>query len=171
MFASRSEARPENDAMPTAPIWATGALRALPRLVHRVRIRSAASQLLLLCVAIAASARTHRAAQPAAPDPGYVLALAAANHFLHAWQANDLETGIVLLSDSVRHSHDAAMLEQFFSGDSPRAFEITRGKGHPGRYSFPVVLSTVQGARVQRKFSEIVLVNTGKNDWVVDKLP
>jgi hypothetical protein len=34
-----------------------------------------------------------------APDPDYVLALSAANHFLHAWQANDQETGILMLTD------------------------------------------------------------------------
>jgi hypothetical protein len=28
-----------------------------------------------------------------------------------------------------------------------------------------------EGARVRRRFSEIIVVNTGKNDWVVDKLP
>ena len=53
-----------------------------------------------------------------------------------------------------------------------RVLEITRGRGHPGRYSFPVVLVTPRGSsHVARRFSEIILVETGKNDWVVDKLP
>lgn len=114
----------------------------------------------------------HPAKQETLSDPGYVFALAAANHFLQAWQIGDLEKGMVMLSDSLRHSQDADKLEQFFSNATDRAFEITRGHGHQGRYSFPVVLLTPRGSsHVTRKFSEIILVETGKNDWVVDKLP
>jgi hypothetical protein len=100
-----------------------------------------------------------------------VFALAAANHFLEAWQTGDLEAGMVLLSDRVRHSQNAEKLEQFFSSGTDRAFEITRGHGHPGRYGFPIVLVTPRGSHITRRFSEIILVETGKNDWVVDKLP
>jgi len=100
-----------------------------------------------------------------------VFALTAANHFLHAWQTGDLEDGTVLLSDGIRHSQNAEKLEQFFSNTMNRAFEITRGSGHQGRYTFPVVLVTLRGSHVTRKFSEVILLDTGKNDWVVDKLP
>lgn len=115
----------------------------------------------------------HRpASKPAAAnDPGYVLALAAADRFLHAWEAGDLETGTVLLSDHVRHTHNAEALETFFSTGDARAFEIMRGTGHAGRYRFPVILVTRQGNATRRASSEIILVNTGKNDWAVDKLP
>ncbi len=98
-------------------------------------------------------------------------ALTAANHFLHAWQTGDLESGMVLLGDRVRRSHNADTLEKFFSNAKDRAFEIARGRGHHGRYSFPVVLVTTAGPHVTRRSSEIILVDTGKNDWVVDKLP
>lgn len=77
---------------------------------------------------------------------------------------------MVLLSDHVRRSHNSESLEQSFSGASDRAYEINRGQGHPGRYRFPVVLVTKTG-ELHRTFSEIIVVNTGKNDWVVDKLP
>jgi hypothetical protein len=100
-----------------------------------------------------------------------VFALAAATHFLHAWQTGDLEDGTVLLSDGVRHSQNADKLEQFFSTGTERSFEIARGRGHEGRYSFPVILVTLQGTRVARKSSQIILIETGKNDWVVDRLP
>jgi hypothetical protein len=118
-------------------------------------------------------ARSHSHSAEEGPlDPGYVLALAGANHFLHAWQTGDLETGMVLLSDALRHSQNADKVEQFFSSGKDRAFEITRGHGHQGRYSFPVVLVTPRGSsRVTRRFSEIIMVESGKNDWVVDKLP
>jgi len=139
-----------------------------------VKIQFAAC-LFLLAVFSPASvwARTHSHSAEEGPlDPGYVFALAAANHFLHAWQTGDLETGMVLLSDGLRHSQNADKVEQFFSSGKDRAFEITRGHGHLGRYSFPVVLVTPRGSsHVTRRFSEIVLVETGKNDWVVDKLP
>ena len=117
-------------------------------------------------------AHSHPAKGAGPSDPSYVFALAAANHFLHAWQTGDLESGTVLLSDGIRHSQNADKLELFFSNATNRAFEITRGHGHQGRYSFPVVLVTTRGSsHVTRKFSEVILVETGKNDWVVDKLP
>ena len=113
----------------------------------------------------------HPARQDPTSDPGYALALGAANHFLHAWQTGDIESGMVLLSDRVRHSQNADDLEQFFSNATDRAFEIARGHGYKGRYTFPVVLMTRRGSHVASRSSEIVLVDAGKNDWVVDKLP
>jgi hypothetical protein len=116
-----------------------------------------------------------RSVDPATSDPGYAFALAAADHFLQAWQNGDAENGMILVGDGVRHSQNADKLEQFFSNAKDRAFEITHGHGHPGRYSFPVVLVTPRvtpkGSRATRRFSEITLVDAGKNDWVVDKLP
>jgi hypothetical protein len=139
-----------------------------------VKIRLAACLSLLtvfLTTPVWARPHGHPAKQADPSDPGYVFALAAANRFLHAWQTADLENGMVLLSDSIRHSQNADKLEQFFSNGNDRSFEITRGHGHPGRYTFPVVLVMLRGSHVTRKFSEIVVVETGKNDWVVDKLP
>jgi hypothetical protein len=90
---------------------------------------------------------------------------------MHAWQAGDLENGMVLISDGIRHSENAEKFEQFFSRTTERAFEIGTGYGHPGRYSFPVVLLVPKGTRLTRHSSEITVVTAGKNDWVVDKLP
>jgi hypothetical protein len=118
-----------------------------------------------------ARTHSHPAEQATPSEPGYAFALAAADHFLHAWQTGDAENGMVLLGESVRHSQNADKLEQFFSNAKDRAFEITRGHGRPGRYIFPVVLVAPRGSHVTRKFSEITLVDAGKNDWVVDKLP
>lgn len=119
-----------------------------------------------------ARARPH----PANDDtsrPGYVYALAAANHFMHAWQTGDMENGMVELSDGLRHSQNADTLEEYFSNanSKQRSFEIARGTGHTGRYDFPVVLVSLRGSHVTRKASDIILIETGKNDWVVDKLP
>src|SRR5882724_8313633 len=108
---------------------------------------------------------------PTPAEPDYVFALATANRFLHAWRMGDFETGMVLLSDRVRHSQDPERVEQFFSGDAGRAFEIARGRRNRGRYRFEIVLVTVAGSRARRRLSEIIVINAGKNDWVVDKLP
>jgi hypothetical protein len=135
-----------------------------------VKFRLAAILLLFMPLPSWGGPQRHPAKQ-APLDIGYVFALGTANRFLHAWQTGDLETGMVLLSDHARRSHNAENLEEFFSAGSERAYEIERGKGHPGRYSFPVVLVTKTGGGLRRTFSEIIVVDTGKNDWAVDKLP
>ena len=127
--------------------------------------------LFLATVPLWARSHSHPAKQENTSDPAYVYALTAANHFLHAWQTGDMESGMVLLGDRVRRSQNADSLEQFFSNATDRAFEIERGRRHHGRYSFPVVLVTAGGLHVTRRSSEIILVDAGKNDWVVDKLP
>src|SRR6266478_8646418 len=127
--------------------------------------------LLLSLPTWAEGSHKHRSIAPTPTDPDYVFALATANRFLHAWQTGDLETGMVLLSDRVRHSQDPEKFEQFFSGNSNRAFELARGQGSGGRYRFAVVIVTIAGRRIRRRSSEIIVVNTGKNDWVVDRLP
>ena len=138
-----------------------------------VTIRLASLVLLAIFLAIPAWSRSHSTKQEIPTDAGYVFALAAANHFLHAWQTGDLESGMVLLSDGLRHSQNADQMEDFFSNAKTkiRSFEITVGHGHPGRYTFPIVLVTPKGNHITRKFSEITLIEAGKNDWVVDKLP
>jgi len=137
--------------------------------------------LLAVLLTTAGSGRSRKQASAGRSDPGYVTALATANHFLHDWQTGSLADGMVLLSDGIRHSRSADELEQFFAAATERGFEIRSGHGNHGRYSFPVVLITlaetpVSGgsgahASCSRKSSEIVLVDAGKNDWVVDKLP
>jgi hypothetical protein len=136
------------------------------------KIAIAAAVILLASLPVwAGGGRKHHSSPPTGVDPDYVFALAAADRFLHAWQTDDLETGMVLLSDRARHSQDPEKFEQFFAGSPDRAFEITRGQGARGRYRFPVALITVTGTRNRRRLTEIVVVNTGKNDWVIDKLP
>lgn len=110
-------------------------------------------------------------------DPGYVSALAAANRFLQAWQNQDHETGLLMLTDAAKELSSEDRLELFFSSSSgsDAAYEITRGKKlKPGRYAFPITLfssssATNKSDRPQR--SEIVVVLTGKNEWAIDKLP
>jgi hypothetical protein len=117
----------------------------------------------------------------ASRDPNYVLALATANRFMYAWQAGELGNGLALLSDGIRQTQNAGEIERFFSPEADRAFEIGKGSGNRGHFSFPVVLVSLKASAalepaaapkaVSRRFSSIVLVDSGKNDWVVDKLP
>ncbi len=127
--------------------------------------------LILLPAPVWAAGRRRTTVKQADADPAYVLALGVADRFLHAWETGDLETGMVLLSDHVRRKENAETIEHFFSSGRERGFEIMSGTSHKGRYGFPVVLVTRDGNTVRRVSSKIILVNTGKNDWAVDKLP
>jgi hypothetical protein len=117
-----------------------------------------------------------RTSSPSA-DPDYVSALAASNRFLHAWQTQDHETGVVMLSDAAKRNTSVDHLETFFSSESAAqpAFEINRGKKlKAGRYSFPVVLFDFHSSAPTShnvRHSQIIVVRAGKDDWAIDKLP
>lgn len=128
----------------------------------------------LLCITLSLSASSAKNRPALAPDSGYVLALAAADHFLQAWQAGDLENGMALLTGNAKDAANRDVVERFFSNPEPFGYEINRGKlAKHGRYEFPVVLVTVpsKNVRAHRRVSTVVVVNTGNNDWAVDKLP
>jgi hypothetical protein len=128
---------------------------------------------LILCVSLLwLSPLAAKTAGPAL-DPGYVPALTVADHFLQAWQSGDGENGTVLLSSHAKEAATTDVVERFFSNPAPSAYEICRGKRvKRGRYEFPVVLVIgSKDARARRRFSSIIVVNTGNNDWAVDKLP
>lgn len=128
---------------------------------------------LILCVAVRA-ALAGKTPPIAALDADYVSALATADHMLQAWQSGDVENGMVLLSIYAKQSAGSDAVEKFFSNAEGSAYEIDRGKMvKRGRYEFPVVLVTSgsRNRRARRRFSSIVVVDTGNNDWAVDKLP
>jgi hypothetical protein len=145
-------------------------------ITSRRRIASIATCLLLLSKTplLSASGRLASPQTTATVRLDYAYALAAANRFLEAWQTRDLESGTVLLTEHAKQklSHDE--LEAYFSTPAPAAYEIVRGRMlRPRRYSFPVVLISPasKGHGVTRRFSNIVVLDTGSNDWAVDKLP
>jgi hypothetical protein len=106
------------------------------------------------------------------PDPDYRGALAVADRFLQVWQSSDAENGIALLTAHAKKNASKDKLDHFFAGGQSAAFEINHGKRlRRGRYEFPVVLVTGGPKRLHRRFSTIVIVNTGGDDWAVDKLP
>ena len=105
-------------------------------------------------------------------DPQYGSALAAANRFLHAWQMQDHETGIMMLSDRAREHASRDQLQQFFSAGPEAAFEIQRGRRmNEGAYSFPVVLVDSSNSTRSAHTCRLLIVKAGKDDWAVDRLP
>src|SRR5579872_63954 len=110
---------------------------------------------------------THRAI-----DPLYGSALAAANRFLRAWQDEDQETGIMMLSDAARQGLSPDKLQTFFSPGPDAAYEIARGKRvSSAAYEFPVVLFGASTASSRPHACTVVVSRSGKNEWAVDKLP
>jgi hypothetical protein len=129
--------------------------------------------LLILCVSVPASRLAART-RTAALDSSYVTALAAADHFLQAWQSGDVESGMSLLTGQAKQLATTDAVEKFFSGADASAYEIGRGKLlKRDHYEFPVVLviGSAGTTHLRRRFSSIIVVNTGNNDWAVDKLP
>jgi hypothetical protein len=143
-----------------------------------VRFIRVAVALLLLLLSLSAhlSGRTRNSA--ASPiDRDYVIALSAADRFLHAWQTDDEEAGILMLSDHLKQRTNEDAVHRFFSVESARAsYEIGRGhKLSSGRYEFPVVLfpsASQNGPRwMHPQSSALILIKAGKSDWTIDKLP
>jgi len=139
---------------------------------------SAVVLLLAGFASVASSARVHKSSwrggsksiSPAA-DPAYAAALAAANRFLHAWQTQDHETGIMMLTDAAREHASRERLQEFFSPSPDAAFEIQRGKLVNGEYVFPVVLFGLSESDAHAHAGSVVITKMGKGDWAVDKLP
>src|SRR5690242_10306744 len=118
------------------------------------------------------SARPSKSARHITIDPGYSSALATANRFLHAWQTQDHEAGIMMLSDSAREHTSLDQLQAFFSPSEQAAFEIQHGtRVNGGEYVFPVVLFGLTATAQHPHLCRIVIMRTSKGDWVVDKLP
>lgn len=122
-----------------------------------------------------AAARSKHTSTLPAPDPEYAPALAAANRFLQAWQNQDHETGLLMLTDAAKQATSQERTDSFFSSGNDAAYEIARGrKLKAGRYAFPVTLFTAhsdltQPDRPQR--SRIIVVHAGRDEWAIDKLP
>jgi hypothetical protein len=114
--------------------------------------------------------------QTAPVDQNYVSALATADRFLHAWQTQDEESGILMLTDRARqHTSEEALQGFFTSGVVTRdGFEIGRGrKLRLNCYEFPVALfqkSSPHHKWVQPQSSTLVVVKSG-SEWAIDRLP
>jgi hypothetical protein len=130
---------------------------------------------LLIIVTLATTqlfAHSAKRAERVAANPAYSSALGAANRFLHAWQAQDQEAGIMMLSDAARQHSSPEQLQEFFSPSASAAFEIQHGrKLNAGAYSFPVVLFGSAESHNRARVSRIVITKAGKEDWTVEKLP
>jgi hypothetical protein len=124
-------------------------------------------------LAVPMAARSRAIARSSAVDAEYVSALGAANRFLHAWQTDDQETALLMLTDNLRQHTPEDRLDAFFAQHQP-AYEIGHGKKlGDGHYRFPVTLFATPGAHqwTHARNSQIEITRAGKNEWIVDKLP
>ena len=143
--------------------------------VRLIRFTSPAL-LLLLSVAVPLSSKT-RSSADGAVDRDYIHALSAADRFLHAWQTDDEEAAILMLTDRLKQHSNEETVHEFFSADPLRAsYEIGRGrKLSSGRYEFPVSLFQAPSQHAPRwthpQSSALIVVKSGKTEWAVDKLP
>jgi hypothetical protein len=110
-------------------------------------------------------------------DQDYVLALATADRLLHAWQTQDEEAGILMLTDRLKQRTSQDMVQNFFSSGAVtrESFEIGRGKKvGPKRYAFPVALFQKSAGHAHKwmrpQNSGLVVVKAG-DDWAIDQLP
>jgi hypothetical protein len=131
---------------------------------------------LVLLRPLCSPARSRTAAASSIADQEYVSALGGANTFLHAWQSQDHETSLLMLTETAKHNLSEDRLQGFFSPGSStqRSYEISRGKKlAAGRFEFPVALFELDSAHkwTHPRFSQIVMLKTGKQEWSVDKLP
>ncbi len=80
---------------------------------------------------------------------------------------------MVLLTSHAKQKITRNALEDFFSSAAPSAYEITRGRQlRRDCYEFPVVLfGRSSKSHRARRFSTIVVLHTGNDDWAIDKLP
>ena len=127
---------------------------------------------LLSCFASAVLFARVPKASSRAIDPAYSSALAAANRFLHAWQSQDHETGIIMLTDAARQHASRERLQDFFSPGPDAAFELLHGKRlNSGEYVFPAALFGFSGASSSPHACKIFVIRSGKDDWAIDRLP
>lgn len=116
-----------------------------------------------------------RTTQPKSTDlpADYASALQAADRFLQAWQSGDTENGIALLTSRAKQAATTDGIDSLFSTSTPYAYEIGHGKlVKHGRYEFPVVLlGASKNNHSRRRFSSIIVLHSGGDDWAVDKLP
>jgi hypothetical protein len=165
----------------SVPDWVSAceALLAFPHnsamFVSRSRFVFAISlvpSLVILCSSPLSAATRTAAAKSPSSGAEYTRALASADRFLQAWQGEDIETGTVMLTSRAKDKINHDELERLFTNSAPAAYEIERGRLlQRGRYQFPIVLLSSSPKKPQRCFASIVVLNTGHNDWAVDKLP
>ena len=130
--------------------------------------------LIILCLLLAQASARNRSPVLGGYDPDYSSALAAANHFLHAWQSEDHETSLIMLTDAAKQQISEEALREFFSGGPKAALEIGHGsKLKSGRYVFPIKIFALEPdpRKAHPHCTRIIVTRTGKDDWAIDKLP
>jgi hypothetical protein len=93
-------------------------------MLRRLRFPTLLSILFLLFQSSDVFAASRLASKKAASlTADYASALAAADHFLQAWQSADPENGIALLTSRTKQATSTDAIEKFFSNPAPSAFK------------------------------------------------
>jgi hypothetical protein len=139
----------------------------------RGRLATPVLYLLIVAVLVGNAFARARTAGKTAIDSDYVAALSLANRFLSAWQNRDHEAALLMLTNSAKQHTTEERFGAFISGNGgQQAFLITTGKKiSSGRFDFPVALFDSSGTSVHRRFSHIIVIRAGKDEWAVDTLP
>lgn len=135
--------------------------------------------LVLAALVSSSSVWAQRGSSPVIVDDNYILALNAADEFLHAWATRDAVAGRATLTPAAikRHSpDDLAMVFQGVSSPHHESFEIGPGRRLSAtKYAFDVIeyaYMTKMGARDPRPTpARIVVVQVAPEKWLVDEFP
>ena len=134
---------------------------------------------LALAFAASASLLAQRTALPSPVDDHYILALSAADEFLHAWATRDVEAGRATLTPAAVGRYSAEGLATLIQGvSSPHHESYEIGPGHretPTKYVFDVIqyeyLTNMNVNEPRPAPARLVVVEIAPNSWRIDEFP
>ena len=135
---------------------------------------------LVLALAASSSAWAQRAPATATRvDDHYILALSAADQFLHAWATRDVDAGRATLTPAALKRYSAEEITTFFQGvSSPHheSFEVGPGRAvSPTTYEFDVIqyeyLTNMNFSGPRPTPARLVVVQVTPDTWLVNEFP
>ena len=135
---------------------------------------------LALALTASSSAWAQRAPATAIPvDDHYILALSAADQFLHAWATRDAAAGRATLTAAAIKRYSAEQLAALFQGvSSPHHESFEIGPGHalsPTKYVFEIIqyeyLTNMNFKGPRPRPARLVVVQVTPDTWLVDEFP
>jgi hypothetical protein len=135
---------------------------------------------LVLAAAVAASLAFAQNASPRVTvDDNYILALATADEFLHAWAHRDADAGRTLLTPAALQRNAADQVTTMFQGTSSphhESYEIGPGRRLTAtKYAFDVIqyeyLTGMNASDPRPTPSHLVVVEVAPGRWLVDEFP
>jgi hypothetical protein len=135
---------------------------------------------LALMLAMSSSAWGQRAQAPSIRvDDHYILALGAADRFLHAWATRDADLGRTTLAPAALARYSAEQTATLFQGvSSPHHESFEIGPGHalsPTKYAFDIIqyeyLTNMHVNQPRPTPARLVVIQVAADTWLVDEIP